>query len=110
MDYLQAFERFNLDKTLMRFLNLDFIDLIANIQKEIVNSENIKISSKNQYKRDIEYLQVRYISDLKGLIFLIEQGIKPAGVDNNTIQKFRPIIEELIKKGQLKITLLNVIE
>jgi len=110
MDYSQASERFNLEKTLNRLIDLDFIELINNLQKEILSSESIKIPSKAQYKRDIEYLQVKYISNLKGFAFILGQGMKPAGVDNDTIQKFRPIIEELIKKGQLKESILKVIE
>lgn len=110
MDYLQASKRFDLDKSLKDLLNLDLLDLIDNIHKEITISEGIKTSSKNQDKRDIEYLQNSYISNLKGLAFLLSQGIKPGEIDQNTIIAFAPILEELVKKGQLKETILNVIK
>jgi hypothetical protein len=110
MDYSQAAERFNLDKTLKSFYNLDFIELINSLQWEITNSESIKISSKIQMSRDVEYLKSRYVSDLKGLVFLLQQGFKPIGVSNDSIQKFKPLIEELIRKGQLETSIIKVIE
>jgi len=110
MDYLQASKRFDLDKTLKDLLNLDYIYLLDNLHKEITNSEGIKISSKTQYKRDIENLQMNYISNLKGLAFLLSQGIKPGGIDQHIFIAFEPILEELVKKGQLKETILDIIK
>ena len=110
MDYIQASKRYNLDKFLNQIKNLDYLDLLTSLNNEISNVESIKIPRKNQYKRNIEYLQIKYISDLKGLGFLLSQGIKPATIDNNTLLKFKPILKELIDKKQLKATILNLIE
>ena len=110
MDYIKATRRFDLDKFLITIKDLDYLEIIESLNKEIGLAESIKTPSKSEYKRDIEYTQVKYISNLKGFAFLIGQGIKPAGVDNETLNKFRPILLSLIEKQQMKDGILKLIE
>jgi len=110
MDYTQASQRFNLDKFIDNIKDLDYLEILKSLGKEISLAESIRTPSKSHYKRDIEYIQVNYISNLKGLSFLIGQGIKPAGVDKETLSKFRPILLSLVNKQQLKDGILKVIE
>jgi len=110
MDYMQASQRFDLDKFIANVKELDYVEIIKSLNNEISLAESIRIPSKSEYKRDIEYIQVKYISNLKGLSFLIGQGMKPAGVDNETLNKFRPILLSLISKKQMKDGILKQIE
>jgi hypothetical protein len=110
MDYIQATQRFDLDKFINTVKDLDHLEIIKSLNKEIGLAENIKTPSKSEYKRDIEYTQIKYISNLKGLAFLIGQGKKPAGVDNETLNKFRPILLSLIEKNQMDDGILKHIE
>lgn len=109
-DYTQASQRFNLDKFLASLQKLDYIEIINSLNYEISLAERIRIPSKSEYKRDIEYIQIKYISNLKGLSFLLRQGMKPMGVDNETLNKFRPILLSLISKKQMKDGILKQIE
>jgi hypothetical protein len=52
----------------------------------------------------------QYAATLKSLLFLLQTGMKPAGVDSYTLALFRPIVENLVKKNQLKPTVLQVFE
>lgn len=110
MDYTQASKRFDIDKFVTRITEENYFDLLDKLNREIREVENLTIPSKNLYKRDIEYLQTSYLSDLKGLSFLLVQRIKPGGVNVGTLLKFKPILEALVKKGQIKETILKLIE
>ena len=110
MDYSQASERFNFDSFLKRIMESNLIEILDLLNREISNVENIRIPTKTQYKRDIEYLQVEYVSKLKGLAFFLSQGVKPGGVDESTFLKFQPVLIELVKKGQLKESVLKLFE
>lgn len=110
MDYTQASKRFDLDKFIENIKDLDYLEILSSLNKEISLAESIRIPSNSLHKRDIEYIQVNYISNIKGLSFLIGQGIKPAGVSNEILTKFRPILISLVNKQQLKDGILKVIE
>lgn len=110
MDYRQAMNRFNVETLMNRLTDLDYINLIEVLNREIDMAENIKIPSKAEYKREIESIQSGYIQDLKGIAFLFEQGIKPGGLDKETLYKCRPIISTLIEKKQLKEEFIKLIE
>jgi|GEM_PF-4097957 len=102
MDYNQAFERFDLDKFIVSLTDKNYLEMLNSLNKEIRNVETIKIPTKSQYKRDVDYLHVNYIFDLKGLSFLLGQGMKPSGVKIEILKKFKPILEELVKKRTTK--------
>jgi hypothetical protein len=110
MNYTEASNRFNLERIIKQLLDLDYFDLINALNKEIDLSEHIRFPSKMEYKRDIESMQINYTSNLKGIAFLFSQGIKPGGVDNDTLKLFRPIILSLIDKKQLKEEFIKLIE
>ena len=59
---------------------------------------------EKQYKhRAIEYREL-----LGGFLFFLRYGIKPSGVSELDFQSFRPAIEKLVEKGQLKSTILSL--
>ncbi|WP_430817648.1 hypothetical protein [Carboxylicivirga sp. RSCT41] len=74
MDYQVASNRFSLDKVITKLKGLDFIEIIKELNNEIDSAEFVKIPNKSPYMRDIEYIKIRYISDLKDLEFLFSQG------------------------------------
>ena len=108
MTYDQADKRFNIDNFIAKVTNFDFIEIFNSLQTEIRNTEQIKIQGKSNDKREVESLQERYIQNLKGLAFLLQNNGKPYGVKPEILQKFKPILEELVKKEQLPDTILEL--
>jgi hypothetical protein len=45
---------------------------------------------------------------LKGLVFLLENHIRPAGVHDHDFELFRPLCEKLVAKGQLPSSILTL--
>lgn len=107
MDYMAASRRFSMEKHLKELMGLDLFVAIGINQKEIIAVEKINIPRKAQYRRDSESLQIDYISNLKGLAYLLGMGLKPAGVSESTFQSFKLLIEDLVKRGNLKETILD---
>lgn len=105
-----ASQIFDLDKFIENNKDLDYLDIHKSLNMEIRTAESVKIPYKSQHKRDIQYLQDNYISNLKGFSYLIGQGHKPAGLNKETLIKFHPILASLVNKKQLKETILKLIE
>jgi hypothetical protein len=45
--------------------------------------------------------RVEYAGLLKGFLFFMQHGIKPAGVSDEHFQLFRPVVENLVQKKQM---------
>jgi len=110
MDYLQAKNRYDLDKFISKIKNLNLSEIISSLNQEISSVEHAKIIFKPEYKRDIEYVQISYVSNLKGFGFLIAQSMRPAGVDKAILNKFKPVLLSLIEKKQMNEGILELIE
>lgn len=108
MDYQTASKMFNIETRLNELEKLNSIEIMDRAEKMVRIAEEIQISSKNKYKFDIENMQYKYISTLKGLIFFIANGIKPGGVNDANFQLFKPIIENLIEQGEIKEEILKL--
>ena len=108
MNYDIAYKRFNINTHLKDIENLDWLDMINQTNAACRMAMEISISRSAEYRRDIESLQQKYIFALKGLSFFLQQSIKPIGVEEHTFQSFKPLIENLVKKGQLKEEILTV--
>lgn len=110
MTYELAYKRFNLNSHIKKLADLDWLEMVTENGKECNAIEKISIPRKAENKTDIEYLQQKYLSNLKGLGFFLGQGIKPYGVDEDTFQSFKPLIESLVSKGQMKEEILTVFD
>ena len=51
-----------------------------------------------------------YVAQLKEFLFFMRYGIKPLGVSDWAFCLYRTVCESLIKKGQLKQTILELFE
>ena len=52
----------------------------------------------------------QYAEDLKGLLFFLQHVVKPSGVYDHTFLSFRPIVQSLVRKGQLKEEVLKIFD
>ncbi len=96
------------------FLNsisdLDYLEMIREatkegmaVQRALSPGKGIKGIDK-QYK----YKAIKYEQLLRGFVFFLRYGIKPAEVSDLDFPFFRPAIEKLVQKGQLKSTILSL--
>jgi len=53
---------------------------------------------------------VKHRELLGGFLFFLRYGRKPAGISDWDFQSFRPAIDKLAEKGQLKSTILSLFE
>ena len=51
-----------------------------------------------------------YHNEFRGLAFFISYNIKPTGVSNDSFQTFKPLIQSLVDRGELKPSALNIFE
>ena len=73
------------------------------VQRALSPGRGIKGIDK-QYK----YKAQKYEELLRGFVFFLQSGIKPAGISDWDFRSFRPAIEKLVEKGQLKSTILSL--
>ena len=52
----------------------------------------------------------RYAEQLRGLIFLLSTGHRPANLEDWEVQAFRPVIQELVKWGRMKPEVMQVFD
>jgi hypothetical protein len=75
------------------------------VQRVLSPGRGIKGIDK-QYK----YKAQKYEELLRGFVFFLRYGTRPSGISDWDFQSFRPVIEKLVEKGQLKSTILSLFE
>ena len=110
MNYSEATERFNLEKFLGELTELDFLNPLEKLQSEIRNTESIVIPDSMPSYRDTEDMRHTYVSGLKELSFLIQSGIRPATASEDSLEKFKVVIERLVSKNQLSEDTLRIFQ
>lgn len=75
------------------------------VQRALSPGRGIKGIDK-QYR----YKAIKYEELLRDFVFFLGHGIKPAGISDLDFRSFRPAIEKLVEKGQLKSTILGLFE
>jgi|SRR5579872_2625677 len=83
--------------------------IIADTGREVDLAEYASFTAKNatDFKKRGS---VHYAETLKGLLFLLRYGRKPDGVSPVDFQLFRPIIDGLVGRGELKSEALQLFE
>ena len=98
------------------FLNsisdLDYPEVIKEAEREARTVERGLSPGKGVkgIDKQYEYSARKYVELFGGFLFLLMHGIKPDGVSDYDFLSFRPAIEKLVKKGQLKSTILSLFE
>lgn len=90
--------------------NLDYFEMIREAEREAMTVERALSPGRGRKGIDKQhkYEAVKYNVLLGGFLFFLKIGIKPAGVSDLDFQSFRPVIEKLVEKGQLKSTILGL--
>ena len=88
---------------------LSFSRIMADTECEVDQAEYASFKAKDA--RDFRIRgSVQYAETLQGLLFLLRYGKTPDGVAPEDLLLFRPIVENLIGKGELKPEALELFE
>jgi len=85
------------------------VRIMADTEREMGLAEYASFTSKTS--RDFKRRgSVHYAETLMGLMFLLRYGRKPNGVSPVDFLSFRPIIDGLVSRGELKSEALQLFE
>ena len=84
--------------------------LVEKLQSEISKAENISIPDRIPSYRDSQDIQYTYVSRLKELAFLIQSEIRPATASEDSLEKFKVVIQRLVSKNQLSEDVLRIFQ
>jgi len=91
-------ERFSIDKFIIKASNMDWLGLNIYVQEQIGWLQKMKFPNKTQEERYLSSMQIQYLRFLLGFADLLTTGTKPH-MDEFDFQKTKPIIQNLIEKG-----------
>ena len=97
--------RFDKAGFLTKILNKDWHDIIFDTDSAIRSAENIKVKG-----RDDEYYKSSYLIYVKSIGFFLQSVVKPAGLSDSEFQQLKPLIQNLIDKGQWKAESIKVFD
>jgi hypothetical protein len=100
---------YSVSEFVQRVKDIDYPEVIRLTELEVENIERVSYRARGSVRRR-QLGSTRYAENLKGLLWLLRSGTRPAGVDDGIFQSFRPIIESLVQRGQLRPTALKVFE
>ncbi len=89
---------FNLHEFVDAVKDKDWLEIVSLAQRDVQLAEQRSFVVKGAV-RNRENGSTRYAADLKGLIFLLTYGVKPAGVG---IAPFKVICKNLVDSKQIK--------
>lgn len=92
---------YSIKKIVDKYLDTDWIKIINGLNKEIATIMQFSKQSKD----DIEYIKAS-----KEILFLLQYGTKPNGLDKNEMELIKPLTQNLINKGQLKNEIISVFD
>ena len=97
---------YRIDKYIKDSIGKNLIDIQVDLQHEIAKAERGTSNVKGAVKKR-EMGALDYAENLKGLVWFLNTGIKPAGVNDIDFQLFKPLIEDLVDRNQLKEEILK---
>jgi len=97
---------FDIRKFVEKIKEEDLPEIIEKTSREAKRIEN-KSFNKKGAKRARKEGSIEYLENLKGLLFFLKKGKKPDSVSDEVFQKYRPIIKNLVQKGELKKEILE---
>ncbi|MGV3704527.1 MAG: hypothetical protein ACO1NU_04030 [Arcticibacter sp.] len=97
--------KYDINDFILKYQDADFLTLIVEVTKEVQHLDARYMRLKrNEYDEGLGY----YRDHVGDFLFYLNSGMVPAGIKLTGLQKFLPIIENLVNKGQFKPEALNV--
>lgn len=85
---------------LARVSHLDLAPVVAAANEECHRAEAASFSVRGAPRRRAEG-SVEYTTKLRQLLFFLQHGAKPGGVDPHDFRAYEPLVRSLVAKGQL---------
>jgi hypothetical protein len=100
--------KFNFQEFLSAIANKDYHELVAAASSEAAEAERCSSSSYGKgVRKNRELGSGLYCRRVSEFAFFMKHGIKPGGVDECDFKLYLPICENLVRKGQLPLSILN---
>ena len=98
---------YDINNFIERIKDMDYTQILVEAQQEVYRAESGTSGVKGAIKKR-EAGALRYAAEVKGLIFFLNSGTKPMGVNNHIFYSFKQIVQNLVNKKQLKPEALEV--
>lgn len=97
--------KYDINDFILKYQDADYLTLIVEVTKEVqqLDARYMRLK-RNEYDEGLSY----YRDHVGDFLFYLNSGMVPAGIKLDGLQKFLPIIENLVTKGQFKPEALNV--
>ena len=92
--------RFDKQAFVQRVKDLDLDQIVDAAKQEVYETESTSYGVPGAPDARAEG-SVRYASFLKGLLFYLRSGKRPAGLTAEEFHILRPLVESLVRRGQL---------
>ena len=91
-------------------INLNYSEIINKAEREAEGIDRGLYPGRGRSGISKEYHDpaVYYRKLLGGFLFFLRQGIKPDGISDSVFASFRPVIERLVEKGELRPEILSL--
>jgi hypothetical protein len=102
---------FSFQDFLSAIANKDYLELVLAASNEAAEAEKCSSSSYGKgVAKNRERGSVYYCKRVSEFTFFMRYAIKPGGVDPLDFELYRPICENLVRKGQLPSSILSNFE
>jgi len=85
--------KYSIEKIAKQYSDKELINILDGLIREVGRLKAIR-------KRNHE--QTEYMRAAGEVLFFLQSGIKPAALDNDEFMALKPLIQELVDKGNLK--------
>ena len=102
--------RYDFQAFLDSISDLDYLGMIKEAECEAMAVDHALSPGRGRKGIDKQhkYEAAKYREIQGRFLFFLRYGIKPSGITDEDFQSFRPVIEKLVEKGQLKSTILSL--
>jgi hypothetical protein len=102
---------FSFQDFLSSIANKDYLELVLAAENEAAEAERCSSSSYGKgVAKNREMGSGHYCKRVGEFTFFMKYAIKPGSVDPHDFELYRPICENLVRKGQLSSNILNNFE
>ena len=93
-----------------RVKDLDYLEMIKAAEREaqLIDRGLFPGRGRRGIRKEYRYLALEYRRLLGGFLFFLTVGMQPNGVSDNEFHSFKPAIENIVQKGQLKSEILDL--
>jgi len=98
---------YDFDEFLKRMVNLDYLDILLQADAECGCVEQSSYRVRGAPRRR-KMGSGEYAKRIKDFLFFMRYGIRPGGASDSEFQSYRPVVETLVQKGQMKPEALQV--